>query len=134
MPARGPARPAPLLVFRSGALRPRASAHKNRTECGMPIMNLSDALFRNAKVLVIAPHADDETFGCGGTMAKAKALGAQVYVMVVSVADLDHYSEEHAFVTGVQRASEFRRAMDVIGIDGADLLYTDEKVHMRVDV
>jgi LmbE family N-acetylglucosaminyl deacetylase len=100
----------------------------------MPISGLCDALFRSARVLVIAPHADDETFGCGGTMAKAKALGAKVYVMVVSVANLEHYSEEYSYVTGAQRASEFRRAMEVLGVDGADLLYTDDKTHMRVDV
>src|SRR5438105_13985331 len=100
----------------------------------MPIRNLSDALFRESTLLVIAPHADDETFGCGGTMAKAKALGARVYVMVVSVANLVHYSEEHPHVAGVQRASDFRQAMEVIGVDGADILYNDDHRHLRVEV
>ena len=100
----------------------------------MCISRLADALFANARVLVIAPHADDETFGCGGTMAKAKALGAEVYVMVVSVANLAHYSSEYCNVTGGQRASEFRQAMEVLGVDGTDVLYTDEQTHLRVDV
>jgi N-acetylglucosamine malate deacetylase 1 len=100
----------------------------------MPIADLADKLFQDARILVIAPHADDETFGCGGTMARAKALGAKVYVMVVSVADLAHYSAEHSHVAGAQRVSEFRCAMEVIGVDGADVLYTDEKTHMRMDV
>jgi N-acetylglucosamine malate deacetylase 1 len=100
----------------------------------MPVSTLADRLFQDAKILVIAPHADDETFGCGGTMARAKALGARVYVMVVSVANLAHYSADYPHVPGAQRASEFRQAMEVIGVDGVDVLYTDDQVHLRVDV
>ena len=100
----------------------------------MSVSSLADSLFRNARILVVAPHADDETFGCGGTMARAKALGARVYVMVVSVANLTHYSTEHSQVSGDQRASEFRQAMEVIGVDGTDVLYQDDRIHMRVDV
>lgn len=43
------------------------------------------------RLLVLAPHADDETFGCGGLIAKVKAAGGEVYVIVASVGDLDHY-------------------------------------------
>ncbi|HLW59410.1 MAG TPA: PIG-L deacetylase family protein [bacterium] len=43
------------------------------------------------RLLVLAPHADDETFGCGGLMAKVKAEGGEVYVIVASVGDLQHY-------------------------------------------
>lgn len=100
----------------------------------MPAQNLADALFRDARVLVVAPHPDDETFGCGGTIARAKALGAEVYVMVVSAANLTHYSSEHRQVTGERRVCEFRAAMRTLGVDGTDVLYTDEQTHMRVDV
>jgi LmbE family N-acetylglucosaminyl deacetylase len=99
----------------------------------MPLTDLAGALFRNGRVLVVAPHADDETFGCAGTMARAKALGAQVFVMVVSVADLTHYSSDYGRVTGDTRKSEFEAAMAVLGVDGTDVLYTDEHTHMRVD-
>jgi LmbE family N-acetylglucosaminyl deacetylase len=100
----------------------------------MPISSLADALFENARILVIAPHADDETFGCGGTMARAKALGSKVYVMVVSTANLHHYHSEHSYVEGDRRISEFQQAMEVIGVDGVDVLYTDDHTHLRVDV
>lgn len=43
------------------------------------------------RFLVISPHADDESFGCAGTMARIKDLGGEVYVMVCSVGDLQHY-------------------------------------------
>lgn len=36
------------------------------------------------KILVIAPHPDDEILGCGGTIIKNIALGNEVYVCVVT--------------------------------------------------
>ena len=36
------------------------------------------------KVLIIAPHPDDEVLGCGGTIAKYASQGAEVYVAVVT--------------------------------------------------
>ncbi len=36
------------------------------------------------KVLVIAAHADDETIGCGGTIARHAAAGDEVHVLLVS--------------------------------------------------
>ncbi len=91
-------------------------------------------MFKGSRVLVISPHADDETFGCGGTMARAAAMGAEVYVMVVSVANLTHYSSEYQQVTGGQRASEFQQAMETLGVTGTDILFWDEETHMRLDV
>jgi N-acetylglucosamine malate deacetylase 1 len=35
-------------------------------------------------ILVIAPHADDEVLGCGGTIARAVAEGVHVEVLVVT--------------------------------------------------
>ncbi len=35
-------------------------------------------------VLVVAPHPDDETLGCGGTIALHRAAGNQVYVLIVT--------------------------------------------------
>lgn len=36
------------------------------------------------KVLVIAVHPDDETLGCGGTLLKHKALGDEIYWLVIT--------------------------------------------------
>ncbi|MHB8881357.1 MAG: PIG-L deacetylase family protein [Thermodesulfovibrionales bacterium] len=36
------------------------------------------------KVLVLAPHPDDEVIGCGGTISLYAAMGAEVHVVIVS--------------------------------------------------
>ena len=40
------------------------------------------------KLLVVAPHADDEIIGCGGTIAKAVNQGDEVYIVIVTNANL----------------------------------------------
>ena len=36
------------------------------------------------KVIVIAPHPDDETLGCGGTLLKHKFKGDKIYWLIVT--------------------------------------------------
>ena len=93
------------------------------------------------RVLVLAPHADDETFGCGGLIAKVKAEGGAVYVIVASVGDLHHYGareealefEPAPLVAGADRARELEKAMAVLGVDGYEVLFTDPGTHLRLD-
>lgn len=47
------------------------------------------------KVLVIAPHADDETLGCGGTILRYVELGCEVHWLIVTAVTEEHgYSNE----------------------------------------
>ena len=41
-----------------------------------------------SKILVVAPHADDEVLGCGATMAKACAKGDEVFVLICTNASV----------------------------------------------
>jgi LmbE family N-acetylglucosaminyl deacetylase len=36
------------------------------------------------KVIIVAPHPDDETLGCGGTILKHKAIGDEVYWLIMT--------------------------------------------------
>ena len=41
--------------------------------------------FSNEKLLVIAPHSDDEILGCGGLISKVKKGGGKVYVLIFNL-------------------------------------------------
>jgi LmbE family N-acetylglucosaminyl deacetylase len=42
------------------------------------------------KILVVAPHADDETLGCGGSLLKHKKNGDKIYWLLVTKLKKDH--------------------------------------------
>lgn len=68
-------------------------------------------------VVVIAPHPDDETLGCGGTLLKHKASGDQIHWVVVT-----HMSEKNGYSRDAVSAREdtIRRVSDC---------YSFESVH-----
>lgn len=85
------------------------------------------------RILIIAPHPDDEVFGCAGLIFKVKEAGGEVYLQVMTLADLHQYSHGGAVVSGKTRQDELEQAVDFLGIDGYDLLFTDEESHLRLD-
>ena len=86
------------------------------------------------RCLVIAPHPDDEAFGCGGTMAKLKAEGSEVFVIAVSAGDVHHYNvQKYSFVTGKTRQEEFEAAMKLLKADDYELIYNDSEIHLKLD-
>lgn len=97
-------------------------------------MTPEDTFLSRQRLLVVAPHADDECFGCAGTMARIKSLGGEVYVIVCSVGDLKHYDGTDGLVAGSQREEELAQAMTYLGVDGWDVLYRDPESHLRLDM
>lgn len=93
----------------------------------------TESFFSGARILVIVPHADDETFACGGTIAKAKDLGAEVFVVCASVGDLTMYGASEPVVSGSLRAAELEASLNVLGVDAYDILFRDTERHMRLD-
>jgi LmbE family N-acetylglucosaminyl deacetylase len=68
---------------------------------------------RNPRVLVLAPHTDDAELGCGGTVARLLASGAEVSVATFSVA-------EETLPPGSapdRLYHEFMCAMQILGVD-----------------
>ena len=64
------------------------------------------------RVLVVAPHPDDETLGAGGTIAKFSAQGDEVFVLIVSGHLPPLYSREDYEIT----VSEAHSAFDLLGV------------------
>lgn len=92
-----------------------------------------DALFARSKVLVVMPHPDDETLACGGTIARARERGAEVYVMIMSAGDLHHYRGGQEEVSGETRVAELAAAMRCLGVNEHTVVYRDSERHLRLD-
>ena len=90
--------------------------------------------FGKQRCLVIAPHPDDEAYGCAGTIARLKAEGSAVFVIAVSAGDVHHYNvDKFAFVTGETRLEEFEAAMKTLKVDDYELIYNDSEIHLKLD-
>ena len=64
--------------------------------------------------LVIAPHPDDETLGCGGTLLRAKAAGEEVgWLIVTGISEASGCTAERV----AQRNHEIAAAATAYGID-----------------
>lgn len=64
------------------------------------------------KVLVIAPHPDDEVLGCGGTIKRYSQKGDEVYLCIVTKTYTPEWSKEFA----ENRKKEIEKANKVLGI------------------
>lgn len=100
---------------------------------------ISDSFLREQRLLVVAPHPDDETMGCAGTIARVKALGGQVYVMIVSAGGITQYGrgadgQGRGFVSGAERRAEFEDVMSFLKVDGYEVLFDDDESHQRLDM
>lgn len=96
-------------------------------------MTPEDAFLATQRLLVIAPHADDESFGCAGTMARVKQLGGEVYCICCSIGDLKHYDGKDGVVTSGIRETEFRNVMEFLEVDDWEILFRDADTHLRLD-
>jgi LmbE family N-acetylglucosaminyl deacetylase len=70
------------------------------------------------KVLIIAPHPDDEILGCGGTIAKHVSGGDKVYLCIVTKAYPPEWAEQEI----QERREEVLRVNKIIGVKKTDFL------------
>lgn len=75
-----------------------------------------------AKVMVFAPHADDETLGCGGTLRLLKQKENKIKLVTITDGakgdPLGHGQEDVVR----ERRNELKTAMKVLGIDDIEFL------------
>lgn len=99
---------------------------------------LGDAFLSGQRVLVIAPHPDDETYGCAGTIARIKSLGGEAFVLLGSLGGIDHYGsarrgESMHRVSAETRFNEFNTVMEMLKVDDWEVMVTEESLHMALD-
>jgi LmbE family N-acetylglucosaminyl deacetylase len=71
--------------------------------------------FEAKRVLVLAPHPDDEVFGCGGAIADLAARGAAVDVLLVTDGAAGATDAEGRRAIAARRARESREALGILG-------------------
>lgn len=84
---------------------------------GLPTLRLEE-LTRGRGLVVVAPHADDESLGCGGLIAAACAQGATVRIVLLSDGSGSHphsrrFPAEHLRAL---REAELVRAAAILGL------------------
>lgn len=77
------------------------------------------------RVLVIAPHADDEVLGCGGAIARYAADGWEVHVLVASASDVLVNGRVKA--SGAKRAQELSAACAILGVKTHRIAFADKE-------
>ena len=76
-------------------------------------------------ILIVAPHPDDETLGCGGAIAALRSIGLTVQILVMSDGTQSHPNSV-AYPAPKLRAlreSETRWAMSVLGVDASQITF-----------
>lgn len=90
----------------------------------LPLASL-DALLGSRGLVVVAPHPDDESLGCGGLIAAARASGRPVHLVVVSDGCGSH-TQSRLYPPEKLRAlreAETQRAGAVLGLGSGDVTF-----------
>lgn len=95
---------------------------------------LLESFLREQRVLVVAPHADDETAGAGGLIARVKAAGGKAFVLVLSTGELDHFDGREGTTHGSVRSRELAAAMKVLGVDDFEIAMENSDKHLKLDI
>lgn len=85
------------------------------------------------KLLIIAPHPDDEVIGAGGLMAKIKRLGGKLYVLYLTVGDTLDFSKRGQS-TMREREKEIERVAKFLKFDDYHIAFPGNDHHLRLDV
>ena len=70
------------------------------------------------RILVVAPHPDDETLGLGGTIAKFAARGDEVFVLMVS----GHLPPLYNLENYEKTVAEAYLAFNILGVSSSEFL------------
>jgi LmbE family N-acetylglucosaminyl deacetylase len=83
---------------------------------------------RVGSALVVAPHPDDETFGCGGAVALLARAGAALDVAFVTDGAASHPGHPRVApgALAARRRAEARQATQILGVDPQRVWFLDE--------
>jgi len=87
---------------------------------------------KDQKLLVVAPHPDDEVLGCGGLIKKIKQAGGNVSVLYLTVGDTQDYSASGKS-TSSQRISEIKKVAKFLDFDDWEIALEGNDYHLQLD-
>lgn len=84
------------------------------------------------RVLVIAPHPDDEVFGCGGLIYRLKQTGAAVHVLYMTVGTTADFSARGQS-TASERLAEVEHVAVALRFDSHMVAFPGDQFHLKLD-
>jgi|CXWL01.1.fsa_nt_gi LmbE family N-acetylglucosaminyl deacetylase/glycosyltransferase involved in cell wall biosynthesis len=88
---------------------------------------LGRADLENARLLVVAPHMDDEVIGCGGLVQRCHRAGARVSAVYLTDGASGDHSPEELGLTCLERREESAAAARLLGISTRTYLNFPER-------
>lgn len=108
--------------------------YQNLPDFAVPLLTEVRIPGPGEKVIVFAPHSDDETLGAGGFINKSIKNGADVIVVIVTNGDGHRFSSMEEFKklypnannyieSGYNRQEESKRALEILGVKDENILF-----------
>jgi len=86
------------------------------------------------RVLVLAPHFDDEVFGCGGLLAQLAETDAETRVLYLTDSSGGSEITEDREAYATRRRAEAQRGLDILGIAQLEVLaISDGALHASIE-
>ena len=85
---------------------------------------------KNQRLLVIAPHSDDEVLGCGGLISKIKNEGGKVFVLIFNLG----FEKDDTKESQEKRKNEVQEAMNVLKVDDYHLVHDQPDNNRDLDI
>ena len=86
----------------------------------------------NKTALILAPHLDDEVFGCGGLIHRMKQSGTRVYVLFMTNGSTQHFGSGGSS-SGDGRLQELEKVASFLGFDDYEIAFAGDQYHLQLD-
>jgi len=86
--------------------------------------------FKNERLLIIAPHADDE-IACSGLIDKVKKGGGKVYIQILAMGTFNKIGSKKIDKNNWKK--EFLQVKKFLKIDDYDITFFDDETILRLD-
>jgi N-acetylglucosamine malate deacetylase 1 len=93
--------------------------------------NATHILYSGNRILILAPHPDDETLGCGGTIALYAGMGKEVCAAIISKGEAVNVKAEN--IADLRRKETYRAA-EILQINQVIFMdFPDTELNARYD-